>query len=648
MTRPKSVFTFSAPWACWHVGQILKRSQILAKWPNERLEAHAEHLKYRIQQSQMKSRWFPWNAWRQPLFSPAILDELFALIRVIGERELGMPHHPVQLLGGVVMAGGGLAEMQTGEGKTLTATLAASAHGLSGQGCHVITVNDYLTQRDAEKMRPIYRRLGLSVGIIVTESSPDERRQAYRCDVTYVTGREVGFDFLRDRLMWGDTTQQSQKIFQHHDHAGPVQRPPNFALVDEADSVLIDDAGTPLIIALPEEANEHQRERLQWIRDTAISLRPEIDYQWKPEHRDAHLTNTGCHRILLRAWPLNVRSMTQEEVFHAVEQALRAERFFIKDRDYLLNEKGEVAIIDEGTGRLLEGRRWQGGLHQAIEWKEGVELSAEMGEGARVTVQGFFRGYRVLAGMTGTARTARREFAKFYRLRVVSIPTHQACRREVWPPRIFLNRSERLKALVIEIQKLLAKGRSVLIGTPSVEASQKLAEGLGQSGITATLLNATRHAEEAQVIAEAGQPFRVTIATNMAGRGTDIHLAESVRLAGGLHVIATEMHTSQRIDRQLFGRAARQGDPGSCQFLLSLEDELLQQLPPARRKHLLRAAEKLQSAELPRRWFRVFQKIQRSVEQKSAKSRAQLARGESQRQKTAKMLGLDNCLEFID
>lgn len=630
------------------VGRILRRSRELSTWPNERLEAHSQTLRQRLARERMQPRWFPWGFRQHREISQATVNELFALVRVVGERELGLAHHPVQLLGGLVMARGGLAEMQTGEGKTLTATLAASLHGLGGRGCHVITVNDYLTQRDAGKMGPIYRRLGLSVGVIVAESSPDERRQAYRCDITYVTGREVGFDFLRDRLMWGAAAQRPGRVFESQQNAGPVQRPLHFALVDEADSVLIDDAGTPLIIALPEEADEKQRELLAWSRETALSLQPGVDFLWKQEQRDAHLTEAGCRRILLRAWPAAIRGSTQEEVYHAVEQGLRAERFFLRDRDYLINEQGEVAIIDEGTGRLLEGRRWQGGLHQAIEWKERVELSAEMGEGARVTAQGYFRRYQVLAGMTGTATPARRELSRFYRLPVVVIPTHQPIRREVWRPRVFADGAARLQGLVVEIRRLLSRGRSVLIGTPSVEASQRLAEGLRSGGIEVTLLNATRHADEARIVAEAGQPGRVTIATNMAGRGTDIHLAESVRAAGGLHVIATEMHSSERIDRQLFGRAARQGDPGSCQFLLSLEDEILKHLPPAKHARLLRRAGRMKTGELPAGWFRLFRRIQRSLEAKAAKSRAQLARGEEQRRKTANMLGLDVCLEFID
>ena len=583
-----------------------------------------------------------------PLF--ALLPEAYALVREASRRLLGKPHYEVQILGGIGLFEGGLAEMQTGEGKTLTATLPSYLRALPGRGCHVVTVNDYLAERDCALMGPVYQLLGLTVGCVVSSSEPEGRRFAYHQDITYATSREIGFDFLRDRLKLGFAADEPPRppLFRTvTSDDGPVQRGHYFALIDEADSVLIDDAVTPMIIGLNRQGTPATVKLLNWSRELALQMKPG-EFYFDPAHRNVDLSDKGMHKVILTRKPPQLAAFNSEQLYTHVEQALRAELAFQKGRDYVVNRNDEIAIIDEGTGRTLEGRKWQAGLHQAIEAKEGVPITDEAGEAARITVQTFFRQYRHLAGMSGTATPTSREFRRTYGLQVTVIPTNRPCLRTGTSPRIFATQHAKLAALLPDIERLHHAGRAILIGTPSVEASQNLGRAIIQRGLNCQILNALFHEQEAAIIAQAGQPGRITIATNMAGRGTDIHLHEDVRACGGLHIIATELHTNRRIDRQLIGRAARQGDPGSYQFWLSLEDELFRYLSDTKRQNLVQRAKPNPSGELPARWLKLFQRIQRDIEVRERKHRHQQFRLEKSREKSCNAMGLDPYLELVE
>ncbi len=592
--------------------------------------------------------------WRAKSGTPlrSLMPEAYGLIRESARRILGQQHYLVQIVGGIGLFEGGLAEMQTGEGKTLTATLPAFLRALPGRGCHVVTVNDYLAKRDCDTMGPVYENLGFSVGCVVSASEPHERRRAYWKDITYATSREIGFDFLRDRLKVGSKLDEIHRPHLFEDYQmsddGPVQRGHHFALIDEADSVLIDDAVTPLIIGLPRESTPAIEALLNWSRDLAPQLVNAEDYLYDPSKRSVELTNAGTRKVVLANKPHLLSSFDTEKLYTHVEQAIRAKLAYERGRDYVITKKDEIAIVDEGTGRTLEGRKWQAGLHQAIESKESVPITEETGEAARITVQTFFRRYENIAGMTGTGIQATREFQHTYGLSVTTIPTHRPCIREGLVPRIFATQDAKRTALVPEIERLYRAGRAVLIGTPSVEASEILGKELRALDINCQILNAHFHEVEAEIVADAGQPGRITIATNMAGRGTDIHLHEEVRENGGLHVIATEMHTNRRIDRQLVGRSARQGDPGSYQFWLSLEDELFRYLPLKRVKQIRGRANPNSSGELSRSWIRTFRHTQRLIETFERKQRKQLFKQEKTREKMCKSMGLDPYLELAE
>ncbi len=588
--------------------------------------------------------------WRARAGTPLsqLLPETYALIREFTRRELGIEQYPVQLIGAIALFEGGLAEMQTGEGKTLTGVLPACLFALRGKGSHVVTVNDYLAERDAEELSPIYHRMGLSVGVIHAESTPEERQRAYACDLTYGTSREYGFDFLRDRLHQdGETEQDRPRVFQKTARsAGVVQRGLYFALIDEADSVLIDDAGTPLVIGVELPPTESSVGQLKWCREMVGHLRPHEDYILTRDRRQVELTIDGCRRLMLWPKPAACNGLDSEKLYRKVENALRGELLYQQDRDYVIVD-GEVQIVDESTGRTLPGRKWQDGLHQAIECKAGVEVTADTGEAARITVQTFFRRYKFLGGMTGTGITAAGEFHKTYRMSVTRIPTHRRCIRKGLPTRIYTTLEAKWEAVADQTEKLRQQGRSVLIGTPSVGASERLSEVLTRHQIPFQILNARFHAEEAEIVAQAGQPGRVTIATNMAGRGTDIKLHPDVHQAGGLHVIVTEVHSSLRIDRQLIGRCARQGDPGSYQFMLSLEDELFRATTPKRHQRWLAAGLATGRKELSRRWIGIFRKTQNDLERRSRKNRRSMLKEEAQREKVALRQGLDPYLELV-
>jgi preprotein translocase subunit SecA len=486
-----------------------------------------------------------------------LLPEAFAVVREASHRALGMRHFDCQLIGGMVLNGGNIAEMKTGEGKTLVATLPAYLNALTGRGVHVITVNDYLARRDAEWMGKIYQFLGLTVGCIVHGLTDDERKEAYGADITYGTNNEFGFDYLRDNMKF-----QRESL---------VQRDLHFAIVDEVDSILVDEARTPLIISGPAEKST---ELYYNVNGIIPSLRKEDDYTIDEKARSVALTEEGVVHAehLLRVD--NLYDPKHIDLLHHVNQALKAHTLFKRDVDYLV-KNGEVIIVDEFTGRLMPGRRYSDGLHQALEAKENVKIENENQTLASITFQNYFRMYAKLAGMTGTADTEAAEFKKIYDLDVVVMPTNMPMVRKDFPDVIYKTRREKYNAAMEEIAECHRRGQPVLVGTVSVDVSESFSKKLKKRGIPHAVLNAKNHEKEAEIISQAGQPGAVTISTNMAGRGTDIVLGEGVTDLGGLHIIGTERHESRRIDNQLRGRSGRQGDPGSSRFYLALEDDLL-------------------------------------------------------------------------
>ncbi|MEW6326209.1 MAG: preprotein translocase subunit SecA [Thermodesulfobacteriota bacterium] len=486
-----------------------------------------------------------------------LLPEAFAVVREAARRVLGQRHFDVQIMGGIILHQGKIAEMKTGEGKTLVATLPVYLNALIGRGVHVVTVNDYLARRDAEWMGGIYKFLGLSVGVIVHGLNDAERKQAYFSDITYGTNNEFGFDYLRDNMK-----------FNLDDF---VQRDFYYALVDEVDSILIDEARTPLIISGPAEESTELYYRVDKI---IPKLRAEQDYVVEEKTRTVVLTEEGVTRAEKLLKTDNLYDPKNIETLHHVNQALRAHTLFKKDVDYIVKD-GEVIIVDEFTGRLMPGRRYSEGLHQALEAKEEVKIESENQTLASITFQNYFRMYEKLAGMTGTADTEAVEFQKIYNLEVVVIPTNMPMIRTDYPDVIYKTENEKFKAVTREIKELHAKGQPVLVGTISIEKSERLSSLLRKEGIRHSVLNAKHHEKEAEIVAQAGQRGAVTISTNMAGRGTDIVLGEGVSELGGLHIVGTERHEARRIDNQLRGRAGRQGDLGSSRFYLSLEDDLL-------------------------------------------------------------------------
>lgn len=542
----------------------------------------------------------------------SILPEAFALVREAAKRTLKQRHFDVQLIGGIALHEGKIAEMKTGEGKTLTATLPLFLNALEGKGCHLVTVNDYLARRDTIWMGQIYYALGLSVACLNHEQSfiydpeykhpeeekekkrdelgsfyivedflrPCSRKEAYLADITYGTNNEFGFDYLKDNMVY-DLTHQSQREL-------------NYAIIDEIDSILIDEARTPLIISSPD------RESSAWYQEFARiipKLNPQEDYEIDEKRKSVTLTEKGIDRVEAILGSKNIYEEKGMKYLHHLEQALRAEALFKRDRDYVVQE-GQVIIVDEFTGRLMKGRRWSGGLHQAIEAKEGLRIQPESLTLASITFQNYFRMYKKLAGMTGTALTSAEEFDKVYNLEVIVVPTNKPMIRQDLPDRVYKTMEGKYRAVIQEIKERNRKGQPLLIGTTSIEKNEYLGKLLEKEGIPHQILNAKNHQLEGQIIAQAGRFGSVTIATNMAGRGVDIILggnppskeeAEKVRQAGGLHVIGTERHEARRIDNQLRGRSGRQGDPGSSQFFLSLEDDLMRIFGGERMKTLMSA-----------------------------------------------------------
>jgi preprotein translocase subunit SecA len=486
-----------------------------------------------------------------------ILPEAFAVVREASRRVLGMRHFDVQMLGGICLHEGKIAEMRTGEGKTLVGTLPTYLNALTGKGVHVITVNDYLAKRDSEWMGKLYRFLGFSVGLIAHGLDFPDRKQAYACDITFGTNNEYGFDYLRDNMV----------IYQDQ----MVQRELNYAIVDEVDSILVDEARTPLIISGP---GDKSTDMYKTMADAVKVLAEEVDYTVDEKAKAVLPKEEAVAKIEKALNVVNLYDSENIEMSHCFTQALRAKALMKRDRDYVVRD-GEVVIVDEFTGRLMFGRRYSDGLHQAIEAKEGVKIERESQTLASITFQNYFRMYKKLSGMTGTAKTEEDEFVKIYGLPVIVIPTNQDIARIDYPDVIYKTKRAKYKAVVDAIIEAHRKGQPVLVGTTSIAQSEELSKVLKKGGVAHNVLNAKYHEMEAQIISGAGQLGAVTIATNMAGRGTDIVLGEGVTEIGGLHIIGTERHESRRIDNQLRGRAGRQGDPGSSRFYLSLEDELM-------------------------------------------------------------------------
>ncbi|GAA0054485.1 UNVERIFIED_CONTAM: preprotein translocase subunit SecA [Streptococcus canis] len=499
-----------------------------------------------------------------------LLPEAFAVVREASKRVLGLYPYRVQIMGGIVLHNGDVPEMRTGEGKTLTATMPVYLNALAGEGVHVITVNEYLSTRDATEMGEVYSWLGLSVGINLAAKSPAEKREAYNCDITYSTNSEVGFDYLRDNM-----------VVRQEDM---VQRPLNFALVDEVDSVLIDEARTPLIVsgAVSSETNQ------LYIRaDMFVKTLTSVDYIIDVPTKTIGLSDSGIDKAESYFNLANLYDIENVALTHFIDNALRANYIMLLDIDYVVSEDGEILIVDQFTGRTMEGRRFSDGLHQAIEAKEGVRIQEESKTSASITYQNMFRMYKKLAGMTGTAKTEEEEFREVYNMRIIPIPTNRPIARIDHTDLLYPTLDSKFRAVVADVKARHDKGQPILVGTVAVETSDLISRKLVEAGIPHEVLNAKNHFKEAQIIMNAGQRGAVTIATNMAGRGTDIKLGEGVRELGGLCVIGTERHESRRIDNQLRGRSGRQGDPGESQFYLSLEDDLMRRFGSDRIKAFL-------------------------------------------------------------
>jgi preprotein translocase subunit SecA len=580
-----------------------------------------------------------------------LMPQAFALVRESAERTVAMRHFDVQLLGGMALFHGAIAEMDTGEGKTLTATLPLYLHALRGKGAHLATVNDYLAARDAQIMGPIYQLLGLSVGCVQTDMSRPQRRAAYACDITYGTAKEFGFDFLRDRLV---IRRLKQERLDFLDSLGdgrsptgerPVQRDAYFALVDEADSILIDEARTPLIISAIGDKHEASiRATYSWAAEAAARFQEDVDYEYDHEKKKIELTAQGRQHVRSLDQPAEMDGVGLIDAYEFIERAIKVRRDFLLDQHYVVSDKGEIVIVDEFTGRLAEGRKWRDGIHQAIEAKEKIEITVDTGQAARITVQDLFLRYRHLAGMTGTALTSAREFRKIYKTLVVRIPTNRPVKRTQLPDSVYAKGEEKWREIVKRIVHLHRQSRPVLVGTRTIEKSELLSRMLEAQQIEHQVLNARHIAREAEIVAQAGQPSRVTVATNMAGRGTDIRLGHGVAELGGLHVILTEIHDAARIDRQLAGRCGRQGDPGSVQRFLALDDDILATAYGPSKADKIRARLQREGTKVSH-LAPMFRKAQRKVERRHLRDRMILLHHEKQRKKMQQELGQDPYLD---
>ncbi|OYP32211.1 preprotein translocase subunit SecA [Rhodopirellula sp. MGV] len=587
-----------------------------------------------------------------------LLPEGYALVREAGRRALGMRHYDVQMIGAISLFEGSIAEMQTGEGKTLTATLPLYIHSLVGKGAHLATVNDYLAKRDAEWMMPIFHKLGVSVGIIQTSDDQGSRRKSYSSDITYGTAKEFGFDFLRDRLLLRAQNRIQTEMLG--DGGGgfsdsgdkPVMRGMHFCLVDEADSILIDEARTPLIIGSIEDTVRDQIvETYRWASSVAPEYLEDEHYTIDPDTKQYELTARGRQKV--RSLPKSdlVRTMGLVDLYEYTERSIKVHKEFLLDRQYVVRpgDKGEneIVIVDEFTGRLAEGRKWRDGIHQAIEAKEGLDISVPTGQAARITVQDLFLRYNHLAGMTGTAATSAGELRRIYRTPVLRVPTNRPPKRKQLSDRVFGRLDSKFRAIVDEVQEIHATGRPVLIGTRSIDKSEILSRLLNELGIEHEVLNANNVEREAEIVADAGGLGRVTVATNMAGRGTDIKLSDEIVGLGGMHVICTELHDAARIDRQLIGRCGRQGDPGSYRQYLSLDDDILKGgLGPDKADKLKSRGANLEGSVDS--YAKLFRKAQRKVEKKHFRDRMVLLHHEKERKKMQREIGQDPYLDTPD
>ena len=566
-----------------------------------------------------------------------LIPEGFALVIEAARRHIGLVHYDVQLYCGIQMALGHIAEMKTGEGKTLTASLIAYLYALYGKGMHVVTFNDYLAERDCEFLLPVYRALGMSVGVLKENLPPEQRSEIYRRDITYGSAKEFGFDYLRDRMA----------IASSGNPKAGMMRGTDYCLVDEADSIMIDEARTPLIIGMVNESEEIVAQQCcRWAADSAHLFEEDDDFTYDHLKQSVKLTANGIRKV--RGLPDNegTRQVSIQQIYSHIKNAIKVRRDFHLDKNYAIVE-GEILIIDEFTGRPAEGRQWQQGIHQAVQAKENVEITPTTRQAATITIQSFFNRYDHLCGMTGTAYTSRREFKKVYKKKVVRIPTHRPIDRTQFPAKVFTTTQQKFAAIADEVAELVTDGRAVLIGNRSVGASELLSEFLTQRNIEHDVLNARYLEQEAEIVEGAGQPGKVTVATNMAGRGTDIKLHQSVRQTGGLHVIITELHESQRIDWQLIGRGSRQGDPGTYRLFVSFEDELLKLgLGPKAAEKLRKKYEnrkRLNSREL----LKHFVHAQKKIEKRYLVDRLVVLKQDTERQKANFDTGQDPCLSTV-
>lgn len=537
----------------------------------------------------------------------SLLYEAFAVVREGAKRVLGLFPYKVQVMGGIVLHHGDVPEMRTGEGKTLTATMPVYLNALSGKGVHVVTVNEYLSERDATEMGELYSWLGLSVGINLATKSPMEKKEAYECDITYSTNSEIGFDYLRDNMV-----VRAENM---------VQRPLNYALVDEVDSILIDEARTPLIVS---GANAVETSQLYHMADHYVKSLNKDDYIIDVQSKTIGLSDSGIDRAESYFKLENLYDIENVALTHFIDNALRANYIMLLDIDYVVSEEQEILIVDQFTGRTMEGRRYSDGLHQAIEAKEGVPIQDETKTSASITYQNLFRMYKKLSGMTGTGKTEEEEFREIYNIRVIPIPTNRPVQRIDHSDLLYASIESKFKAVVEDVKARYQKGQPVLVGTVAVETSDYISKKLVAAGVPHEVLNAKNHYREAQIVMNAGQRGAVTIATNMAGRGTDIKLGEGVRELGGLCVIGTERHESRRIDNQLRGRSGRQGDPGESQFYLSLEDDLMKRFGSERLKGIFERLNMSEEAIESRMLTRQVEAAQKRVEGNNYDTRKQV------------------------
>ena len=572
--------------------KVLKYEDEMAAMTDEQLQAKTEEFKQRYQNGETLDQ---------------LLYEAFAVVREGAKRVLGLFPYKVQVMGGIVLHHGDVPEMRTGEGKTLTATMPVYLNALAGQGVHVVTVNEYLTERDATEMGELYSWLGLSVGINLAAKSPMEKKEAYLCDITYSTNSEIGFDYLRDNMV-----VRAENM---------VQRPLNYALVDEVDSILIDEARTPLIVS---GANAVETSQLYHMADYFVKSLDKEDYIIDIQSKTIGLSDSGIDKAEDYFKLENLYDIENVALTHFIDNALRANYIMTLDIDYVVSEEQEILIVDQFTGRTMEGRRYSDGLHQAIEAKEGVPIQDETKTSASITYQNLFRMYKKLAGMTGTGKTEEEEFREIYNIRVIPSPTNRPIQRIDHSDLLYASIDAKFKAVVEDVKARYQKGQPVLVGTVAVETSDFLSKKLVAAGIPHEVLNAKNHYKEAQIIMNAGQRGAVTIATNMAGRGTDIKLGEGVRELGGLCVIGTERHESRRIDNQLRGRSGRQGDPGESQFYLSLEDDLMKRFGSERLKGVFERLNMSDEAIESRMLTRQVEAAQKRVEGNNYDTRKQV------------------------